>query len=77
MFQKARAAAPSIIFLDELDSVVGKRSEGSNNRGAQERILSTLLNEMDGIGTRLDEKIHAVERVHEEDASDSMSSVSF
>ncbi|XP_060579642.1 ATPase family gene 2 protein homolog B-like isoform X2 [Ruditapes philippinarum] len=54
VFQKARVCAPSILFLDELDSIVGKRSE-SGHRGVQERILSTLLNEMDGIGVRLGE----------------------
>ncbi|XP_045156420.2 ribosome biogenesis protein SPATA5L1-like [Mercenaria mercenaria] len=52
IFQKARACAPSILFLDELDSIVGKRSE-TGQRGVQERILSALLNEMDGIGVRL------------------------
>ena len=58
MFQKARATAPSILFLDEIDSVVGKRSD-SGHRGVQERLLSTLLNEMDGIGVRLDDKMGA------------------
>ncbi|KAL4228103.1 spermatogenesis-associated protein 5-like protein 1 [Mactra antiquata] len=53
VFQKARACAPTILFLDELDSIVGKRSEEGGSRGVQERILSTLLNEMDGIGVRL------------------------
>lgn len=52
MFQKARACAPSILFLDEIDSIVGKRSE-SGQRGVQERVLAALLNEMDGIGVRL------------------------
>ena len=60
VFQKARATAPSILFLDEIDSVVGKRSE-SSHRGVQERVLSTLLNEMDGIGVRLDEQVGATE----------------
>ena len=58
VFQKARALAPSILFLDEIDSMVGKRSD-TGTRGVQERVLSTLLNEMDGIGIRLDEKIGA------------------
>ena len=56
MFQKARATAPSILFIDEIDSLVGKRSE-SGQRGVQERVLSTLLNEMDGIGVRLDDNV--------------------
>eukprot|EP00058_Branchiostoma_floridae_P005333 XP_002590821.1 hypothetical protein BRAFLDRAFT_90046 [Branchiostoma floridae] len=52
VFQRARAAAPTIIFLDEIDSLVGKRGEGVQS-GVQERVLSTLLNEMDGIGVEI------------------------
>ncbi|KAJ3021104.1 hypothetical protein HKX48_009199 [Thoreauomyces humboldtii] len=51
-FQRARAGAPSVVFFDELDAVVGKRSLGDGGGGGdsvQERVLSTLLNEMDGI----------------------------
>ncbi|XP_076465171.1 ATPase family gene 2 protein homolog B-like isoform X2 [Babylonia areolata] len=55
-FQKARALAPSILFLDEVDSIVGKRSESTSGSGVSERVLSALLNEMDGIGIRLDDK---------------------
>lgn len=49
LFTKARATAPSILFLDELDAIVGKRS-GTSSTGVEARLLSTLLNEMDGIG---------------------------
>ncbi|RUS78198.1 hypothetical protein EGW08_014057 [Elysia chlorotica] len=55
-FQKARALSPSILFFDEIDSLVGKRSSGGGQSRVQERILATMLNEMDGIGTRLDQK---------------------
>ncbi|KAJ3040816.1 hypothetical protein HDV00_010431 [Rhizophlyctis rosea] len=59
-FARARASAPSIIFFDEVDAIVGKRSlekssgggGGGGGRGGdsvQERVLSALLNEMDGI----------------------------
>ncbi|KAL4211773.1 P-loop containing nucleoside triphosphate hydrolase protein [Rhizopus microsporus] len=51
-FQKARSSAPAIIFLDETEAIVGKRNMGSGGSGGdsvQERVLSTLLNEMDGI----------------------------
>ncbi|KAF9158391.1 hypothetical protein DFQ26_007708 [Actinomortierella ambigua] len=56
-FHQARLAAPSIIFLDELDTMVGKRqlSAGGGGGGSsggdsvQERVLSTMLNEMDGV----------------------------
>jgi transitional endoplasmic reticulum ATPase len=56
VFDKARATSPSVILLDEVDALVGKRSmsTASSGRGGdsvQERILSTLLNEMDGIAT--------------------------
>ena len=50
MFTKARATAPSVLFLDELDALVGKRS-GTSGTGVEARLLSTLLNEMDGVGT--------------------------
>ncbi|OAD73884.1 hypothetical protein PHYBLDRAFT_112300 [Phycomyces blakesleeanus NRRL 1555(-)] len=53
-FQKARASAPSIIFLDETEAIVGKRDMGNGGGGGdsvQERVLSTLLNEMDGVET--------------------------
>lgn len=52
IFQCARMTAPSVIFFDEIDAVVGKRSQESgvgSDDPVQERILSTLLNEMDGI----------------------------
>ncbi|KAL8602334.1 hypothetical protein ACOMHN_022847 [Nucella lapillus] len=52
-FQKARDLAPSILFLDELDSMVGSRSMSSGS-GVSERVLSALLNEMDGVGIRTD-----------------------
>ena len=54
-FQQARAGAPSILFIDEIESLVGKRSSGAKHKGAQERVLSTLLNEMDGIGLRTED----------------------
>ncbi|KAL3511035.1 hypothetical protein ACH5RR_030436 [Cinchona calisaya] len=49
-FRRARLAAPSIIFFDEADVVAAKRggsSSGSTTVG--ERLLSTLLTEMDGL----------------------------
>jgi transitional endoplasmic reticulum ATPase len=56
-FSLGRACAPSILFLDELDAIVGSRAEiasggegGGGGGGVQLRVLSTLLNEMDGLG---------------------------
>ncbi|CAI0374838.1 unnamed protein product [Linum tenue] len=49
-FQRARVAAPSIIFFDEADVVAGKRGDSSSNSSTvAERLLSTLLTEMDGL----------------------------
>jgi transitional endoplasmic reticulum ATPase len=50
VFHCARMTAPSLIFIDEIDKLVGKRSSGTaSDDPIQDRVLSTLLNEMDGI----------------------------
>lgn len=49
IFRKARAAAPSIIFFDEIDSLSGSRDGGESS--SSDRVLTSLLNEMDGIET--------------------------
>ena len=52
MFGRGRAGLPAVLFFDEIDALVAKRSTdgGAGTRDAvQERVLSTLLNEMDGI----------------------------
>jgi AAA family ATPase len=46
IFRKARAASPSIIFFDEIDALTGTRDGGE---GSSDRILTTLLNELDGV----------------------------
>lgn len=51
-FALARAASPCIIFFDEIDAIVGSSSmENGMTRGssAEARVLSTFLNEMDGV----------------------------
>uniref|UniRef100_A0A1B6C597 AAA+ ATPase domain-containing protein n=1 Tax=Clastoptera arizonana TaxID=38151 RepID=A0A1B6C597_9HEMI len=52
LFQKARMGAPSILFIDEIDALVGSR--GGRESGSQERVLSAFLTEMDGVGLRAD-----------------------
>ncbi len=49
VFKKARQAAPTILFLDEIDSLVPKRSGELSGERVVERVISQLLNEMDGI----------------------------
>ncbi|CAB4059307.1 ATP-dependent zinc metalloprotease FTSH 2, chloroplastic,Probable inactive ATP-dependent zinc metalloprotease FTSHI 3, chloroplastic,26S proteasome subunit RPT4,AFG3-like protein 2,Mitochondrial inner membrane i-AAA protease supercomplex subunit YME1,26S proteasome regulatory subunit 6B homolog,Protein SAV,Peroxisome biosynthesis protein PAS1,Calmodulin-interacting protein 111,ATPase family gene 2 protein,AFG3-like protein spg-7,Protein mac-1,Spermatogenesis-associated protein 5-like protein 1,Putative cel len=46
IFRKARLGAPCVLFIDEIDTLVCKRGQKSQGN-VQERILSTLLNEMD------------------------------
>jgi cell division protease FtsH len=50
LFREARAAAPAIIFIDELDAVGGKR--GNDINGEREQTLNQLLVEMDGFDGR-------------------------
>jgi cell division protease FtsH len=47
LFEKARANAPAIVFIDELDAIGMKRSGGSNNR-EHDQTLNQLLVELDG-----------------------------
>jgi len=49
IFQKARQAAPCIIFFDEIDALVPTRSAGASDSHVSERILSQFLAEFDGI----------------------------
>lgn len=50
LFRKARAASPSVVFLDEIDTIAASRSsEERGGSGTQDRVLTSLLTEMDGI----------------------------
>ncbi|KAG9407926.1 hypothetical protein AC1031_021163 [Aphanomyces cochlioides] len=52
LFARARASAPCLLFFDEIDAITAKRTfgdEGQDASGVFARVLSTLLNEMDGI----------------------------
>merc|ERR1712137_1199580 len=52
-FEKARAAAPCVLFFDELDSIASKRGGNSGDGGgAGDRVMNQLLTEMDGVGSR-------------------------
>jgi transitional endoplasmic reticulum ATPase len=49
IFKKARQVAPTIIFFDEIDAIASKRGQGFNGNSVTERVVNTLLTEMDGL----------------------------
>jgi len=53
VFDKARGAAPCVLFFDELDSVgIARGSSQGDAGGAGDRVLNQLLTEMDGVGSK-------------------------
>jgi len=53
VFDKARGAAPCVLFFDELDSIASERSSGGGDAGgAGDRVVNQLLTEMDGVGAK-------------------------
>jgi transitional endoplasmic reticulum ATPase len=54
IFRKARQAAPCIIFFDEIDSLVPRRS-GADSSHVSENVVSQILTEIDGL-----EELHNV-----------------
>ncbi|KAJ2230741.1 AAA ATPase cdc48 [Coemansia sp. RSA 485] len=53
VFDKARAAAPCVMFFDELDSIAKARGNGAGDAGgAGDRVLNQILTEMDGMNAK-------------------------
>jgi transitional endoplasmic reticulum ATPase len=48
-FRRAKQAAPSIIFFDEIDAIAPQRGEGLGDSNVTERVISQLLTELDGL----------------------------
>ncbi|KXB02976.1 AAA family ATPase, partial [candidate division MSBL1 archaeon SCGC-AAA261F19] len=48
-FRKARAAAPTVVFFDEIDAMVPRRGARIGDSGVGERVISQLLTELDGL----------------------------
>ena len=70
LFEKAKSASPSIIFIDEIDAIGRKRSSGRNSGSNDEReqTLNQLLVEMDGFET--DTKVIVIAATNREDVLD-------
>merc|ERR1719313_1995115 len=53
LFDKARGAAPCVLFFDELDSIARARGlSGGDAGGAGDRVINQILTEMDGMGAK-------------------------
>jgi len=52
LFDQAKKASPSIIFIDEIDAVGRQRGASINTNEEREQTLNQLLVEMDGFDTR-------------------------
>jgi transitional endoplasmic reticulum ATPase len=48
LFRRARDSAPSLVFLDEIDALVPRRGR-SFDSGVTDRVVASLLTELDGI----------------------------
>lgn len=52
VFRKARSASPSVVFFDEIDALTTTRSGeggGGGENAVSDRVIATLLTEMDGV----------------------------
>lgn len=50
LYDMARATAPAVVFLDEFDALASSRDSGDS--GAERRLLSTILAELDGLAEK-------------------------
>jgi len=51
-FSQARAVAPCILFIDQIDTLVSKRGSTSSSENTGDRIVTCFLTEMDGLFSR-------------------------
>jgi transitional endoplasmic reticulum ATPase len=49
VFERARQAAPAIVFFDEIDAVAANRDDAGGDSGVGERVVSQLLTELDRV----------------------------
>lgn len=53
IFERAKSSSPCIIFFDEIDSLVPRRTDSDSN-GVTSRIVNQMLTELDGLEERKD-----------------------
>ncbi|NER83494.1 MAG: AAA family ATPase, partial [Leptolyngbya sp. SIO1D8] len=49
LFVKARQAAPCVVFIDEIDTLVPARGQFQGDSGVSDRVVGQLLTELDGL----------------------------
>ena len=49
LFKRARQVSPTVIFIDEIDALAPSRGGGMGDSNVTERVVNTLLAEMDGL----------------------------
>ena len=56
VFQRTRAAAPSIVFFDEINALAARHGSGGDGSASNvsDRLLTQLLTELDGVETLKD-----------------------
>lgn len=53
LFKEARECAPCVVFIDEIDAVGSKRTDGGDSASKEfNTILTAILNQMDGFSSR-------------------------
>lgn len=55
LFEQAFSSQPSIIFIDEIESILSKRNENENE--ASKRLKTEFLIQFDGVNTNLNDKV--------------------
>ena len=69
VFADARAKAPCIIVLDEVDAICPRREDGAGGE-VEKRVVATLLTEMDGVEGDGDVKVVVVATTNRPNAID-------
>ncbi len=52
LFQSARSATPCIVVLDGIENIAAVRGNDNTTEGTMDRLLSTLLTELDGVDSK-------------------------
>jgi transitional endoplasmic reticulum ATPase len=69
IFKKARNAAPSIVFFDEIDAMATRRGSSSESN-VGDRVLTQLLTEMDGVASRFEQSVVVIAATNRPDLLD-------